>query len=306
MWLRPFQHHSAVNHGLGRLPGWGAVCAAFGLDPLYAWIGTPDRHLGWATWVIFGLMFLVGQNLVTTSTGSSPGGDFGHRRSEPVLPPGIGGPTAGRPRGSSRPGSEAHLDPPPIWERRVCCSCRSRVPGCRRRREEAIGDGPRGVALVGGLVAVGGEPDPGGMARAAGRGGGVVAAVVAADPVVGGGWWRRPWSSSSRHADRITHRRCLQRRPPGQSRRMENGSRRRSPIIRCSGSDRRAIDLPFHRWLTPITSAVTHVRPPRPRSQRRPRHRRDIRFAGTRRLSGRRRVPGQAVVEGGQELRDRC
>jgi tetratricopeptide (TPR) repeat protein len=40
------------------------VCAATGLDPLYSWIGTPDRHLGWLAWLIFGLTFLVGQNLV--------------------------------------------------------------------------------------------------------------------------------------------------------------------------------------------------------------------------------------------------
>ena len=63
MWLRPFKHHLLSTLGWIAFLGWGAVCAATGLDPVYAWIGTPDRHLGWITWVIFGLLFLVGLNL---------------------------------------------------------------------------------------------------------------------------------------------------------------------------------------------------------------------------------------------------
>ena len=66
-WLRPFEHHSWSTAAWITFLGWGAVCAASGLDPLYAWTGTPDRHLGWLTWVIFGLTFLVGQNLVGQS-----------------------------------------------------------------------------------------------------------------------------------------------------------------------------------------------------------------------------------------------
>jgi O-antigen ligase len=63
-WLRPFEHHSRSTLVWIAFLGWGAVCAATGLDPLYSWIGTPDRHLGWLAWLIFGLTFLVGQNLV--------------------------------------------------------------------------------------------------------------------------------------------------------------------------------------------------------------------------------------------------
>ena len=62
MWLRAFRHHPPTTIAWGAFLSWGAICAAFGLDPLYAWIGTPDRHLGWVAWVIFGLVFLVGQN----------------------------------------------------------------------------------------------------------------------------------------------------------------------------------------------------------------------------------------------------
>jgi O-antigen ligase/Flp pilus assembly protein TadD len=63
-WLRSFEHHSWSTLAWIAFLGWGAVCAATGLDPLYSWIGTPDRHLGWLAWLIFGLTFLVGQNLV--------------------------------------------------------------------------------------------------------------------------------------------------------------------------------------------------------------------------------------------------
>ena len=47
------------------LLGWMAVAAAFGVDPVYAWTGTPERHLGFATWVLFALLFLAGQQLRT-------------------------------------------------------------------------------------------------------------------------------------------------------------------------------------------------------------------------------------------------
>jgi O-antigen ligase len=63
MWLQPFEHHSMSTVAWIGFLSWGAVCAATGLDPVYAWIGTPDRHLGWLTWLVFGLVFLVGQNL---------------------------------------------------------------------------------------------------------------------------------------------------------------------------------------------------------------------------------------------------
>lgn len=39
-----------------------AASSLNGLDPLYAWVGTPDRHLGWTTWVLLGTAFVIGQN----------------------------------------------------------------------------------------------------------------------------------------------------------------------------------------------------------------------------------------------------
>ena len=42
---------------------WLAVAAALGRDPLYAWIGTPERHLGWITWVLLALSCWVGTAL---------------------------------------------------------------------------------------------------------------------------------------------------------------------------------------------------------------------------------------------------
>lgn len=64
MWLRSFEHHRPSTLAWIAFLGWGAICAAVGLDPLYSWIGTPERHLGWVGWLMFGLVFLVGQNLV--------------------------------------------------------------------------------------------------------------------------------------------------------------------------------------------------------------------------------------------------
>jgi O-antigen ligase len=34
------------------LLGWLGVAAAIGADPLYAWLGTPDRRFGWFTWLV--------------------------------------------------------------------------------------------------------------------------------------------------------------------------------------------------------------------------------------------------------------
>lgn len=41
------------------------VAALRGVDSLHAWIGTPDRRLGWLAWCTFPLMFLCGQALTT-------------------------------------------------------------------------------------------------------------------------------------------------------------------------------------------------------------------------------------------------
>ena len=46
------------------LTGWLVLTAAVGLDPLYAWIGTPQRHFGVVTWVLGGLAFLAGHSLL--------------------------------------------------------------------------------------------------------------------------------------------------------------------------------------------------------------------------------------------------
>jgi len=42
---------------------WVVVAAAVGLDPVYAWIGTPQRHFGVFTWVLCALLFFAGQSL---------------------------------------------------------------------------------------------------------------------------------------------------------------------------------------------------------------------------------------------------
>lgn len=40
-----------------------AVAAATGVDPLYAWIGTPERRFGALAWLLCGVSFVVGQQL---------------------------------------------------------------------------------------------------------------------------------------------------------------------------------------------------------------------------------------------------
>lgn len=42
---------------------WGIVAGIAALDPLYTWIGTPDRHLGLFTVALFAVAFLAGQQL---------------------------------------------------------------------------------------------------------------------------------------------------------------------------------------------------------------------------------------------------
>jgi tetratricopeptide (TPR) repeat protein len=43
--------------------GWLALAAAFGEDGLYAWVGTPERHLGVLTWALAAVALVVGQSL---------------------------------------------------------------------------------------------------------------------------------------------------------------------------------------------------------------------------------------------------
>ena len=45
------------------LVAWLCVAALVGVDPLYAWTGTPERHLGVVAWALFLALFLAGQAL---------------------------------------------------------------------------------------------------------------------------------------------------------------------------------------------------------------------------------------------------
>jgi O-antigen ligase len=45
------------------LIGWLFLAALFAVDTRYAWIGTPDRRLGWIAWCTFPLLFVCGQAL---------------------------------------------------------------------------------------------------------------------------------------------------------------------------------------------------------------------------------------------------
>ncbi len=42
------------------LLAWGLVATVVAVDPLHAWIGTPDRRFGWLTWLLCGALFTVG------------------------------------------------------------------------------------------------------------------------------------------------------------------------------------------------------------------------------------------------------
>ncbi|MEM9563921.1 MAG: O-antigen ligase family protein [Actinomycetota bacterium] len=42
------------------LLAWGLVATVLAVDPLHAWIGTPDRRFGWLTWLLCGALFVVG------------------------------------------------------------------------------------------------------------------------------------------------------------------------------------------------------------------------------------------------------
>lgn len=55
--------HRESAYGWVAFLAWGALAAAWGVDPLHAWLGTPDRHLGWLAWTLFGLAYATGQQL---------------------------------------------------------------------------------------------------------------------------------------------------------------------------------------------------------------------------------------------------
>jgi O-antigen ligase len=53
----------ALGTAVVLLLGWLAVAAAVGLDPRYAWVGTPERHLGLLAWVLAAGCLVLGTSL---------------------------------------------------------------------------------------------------------------------------------------------------------------------------------------------------------------------------------------------------
>lgn len=60
---RPARLAPAPTAVAAGLVAWLALAAAIGEDGLYAWVGTPERHLGVLTWVLALVAFVVGQTL---------------------------------------------------------------------------------------------------------------------------------------------------------------------------------------------------------------------------------------------------
>lgn len=58
---RRFTVHRASALGWIAFLVWGVMAALFAVDPLHAWIGTPDRRLGWIAWAVLGVTFLTAQ-----------------------------------------------------------------------------------------------------------------------------------------------------------------------------------------------------------------------------------------------------
>lgn len=48
------------------LVGWGLIATIVAVDPLHAWLGTPDRRFGWLTWVLCGAMFVAATTVIVT------------------------------------------------------------------------------------------------------------------------------------------------------------------------------------------------------------------------------------------------
>jgi O-antigen ligase len=63
LWTRGFQVAKRPMIAWAVLLGWIGLTAAVGLDGLYAWTGTPERHFGAFTWLLCGLAFLAGHRL---------------------------------------------------------------------------------------------------------------------------------------------------------------------------------------------------------------------------------------------------
>ena len=60
---RPLRVATRPTAALGALLAVLAIAAAFGRDPLYAWTGTPERHLGVWLWLLVLVAFIAGQAL---------------------------------------------------------------------------------------------------------------------------------------------------------------------------------------------------------------------------------------------------
>ena len=60
--------HRSSTYGWVVFLLWGVVVSLTAVDPLYTWIGTPDRHLGLLTWLVFAVLFFVGQSITAESS----------------------------------------------------------------------------------------------------------------------------------------------------------------------------------------------------------------------------------------------
>src|SRR5690606_23654948 len=60
---RPLRVAAAPTAAAALLLAWLAVAALLGEDRLYAWIGTPERHLGVVAWALAALALVAGQSL---------------------------------------------------------------------------------------------------------------------------------------------------------------------------------------------------------------------------------------------------
>ena len=63
LWRCEIQLHRPTAFGWLVFLVWAALASIGGLDPVYTWIGTPDRHLGFVALALFALMYFAGQTL---------------------------------------------------------------------------------------------------------------------------------------------------------------------------------------------------------------------------------------------------